>query len=106
MVSPMKFVLCDNDEMLCSMIDATIAAHGHEVVGIADTTTAGVGLVQHGKLFRGTTGTAGEIGHTTVAEDGPICRCGNRGCLELYAGGSRALATRAGPSASANACRS
>jgi chemotaxis response regulator CheB len=49
MVSPMKFVLCDNDEMLCSMIDATIAAHGHEVVGIADTTTAGVGLVQHGK---------------------------------------------------------
>jgi hypothetical protein len=45
----MRFVLCDDDEMLCSMVDATIASHGHDVVGIADTTTAGVGLVEHGK---------------------------------------------------------
>jgi predicted NBD/HSP70 family sugar kinase len=51
----------------------------------------GAGLVYDGHLFRGTTGTAGEIGHTTVAEDGPICRCGNRGCLELYAGGMALL---------------
>jgi hypothetical protein len=35
--------------MLCSMIDATIAANGHDVVGIADTTTAGVRLVEHGR---------------------------------------------------------
>lgn len=45
----MKFVLCDDDEMLCSMVDATIASHGHDVVGIADNTTAGVGLVTHGR---------------------------------------------------------
>jgi chemotaxis response regulator CheB len=45
----MRFVLCDDDEMLCSMVDATIASHGHDVVGIAGTTTAGVGLVEHGK---------------------------------------------------------
>jgi hypothetical protein len=35
--------------MLSSMVDATIATHGHDVVGIADNTTAAVGLVQHGK---------------------------------------------------------
>src|SRR5215213_2408881 len=52
----------------------------------------GAGIVHDGRLFRGTSGTAGEIGHTTVAEDGPICRCGNRGCLELYAGGVAILA--------------
>ena len=45
----MKFVLCDDDEMLCSMVDATIASHGHDVIGVADTTTAAVGLVTHGK---------------------------------------------------------
>jgi hypothetical protein len=44
-----KFVLCDDDEMLCSMVDATIASQGHDVVGIADTTTGAVGLVTHGK---------------------------------------------------------
>ena len=44
----------------------------------------------------GVTGTAGEIGHTAVAEDGPLCRCGNRGCLELYAGGSAVLETLRG----------
>jgi hypothetical protein len=44
-----KFVLCDDDEMLCSMVDAAIASQGHDVVGIADTTTAAVGLVTHGK---------------------------------------------------------
>jgi DNA-binding NarL/FixJ family response regulator len=49
MVSTMRFVLCDDDEMLCSMVDATVATHGHDVVGIADNTVAGVGLVEHGQ---------------------------------------------------------
>jgi CheY-like chemotaxis protein len=44
----MRFVVCDDDEMLCSMVDATIAAQGHEVIGVADSTAAAVGLVQHG----------------------------------------------------------
>jgi predicted NBD/HSP70 family sugar kinase len=38
-----------------------------------------------GQLYRGAAGTAGEIGHTTIDENGPVCRCGNRGCLELFA---------------------
>lgn len=49
MVSLMRFVLCDDDEMLCSMVDGTIASHGHDIVGIANTTTAAVGLVEYGK---------------------------------------------------------
>lgn len=53
-------------------------------------TGVGAGLVFDGELFRGITGTAGELGHITLDAHGPVCRCGNRGCLELYVGG-RAL---------------
>jgi predicted NBD/HSP70 family sugar kinase len=45
----------------------------------------GAGLVIGGGLFRGAFGTAGEIGHLTLDEQGPLCRCGSRGCLEAYA---------------------
>jgi predicted NBD/HSP70 family sugar kinase len=48
-------------------------------------TGIGAGLVIGGRLYHGAGGTAGEIGHTTVDETGPICRCGNRGCLEMFA---------------------
>ncbi len=50
----------------------------------------GAGLVIGGEIFRGSAGTAGEIGHLTIDENGPVCRCGNRGCLDTYVG-SRAL---------------
>jgi len=48
----------------------------------------GVGgaLVQAGAVFVGSDGGAGEIGHITVAPDGPDCRCGATGCLEAFAG--------------------
>lgn len=38
-----------------------------------------------GKLYRGARGTAGEFGHITVDENGPLCSCGNNGCLEAVA---------------------
>lgn len=44
----------------------------------------GAGLVISGKIYRGPGGTAGEIGHITLDESGPVCRCGNRGCLETF----------------------
>ncbi|NYI03215.1 ROK family transcriptional regulator [Allostreptomyces psammosilenae] len=50
----------------------------------------GAGLMIGGRLYRGPGGTAGEIGHITLDESGPVCRCGNRGCLETYTN-SRAL---------------
>lgn len=46
----------------------------------------GAGLVLGGEVFRGSAGTAGEIGHLTIDEHGPVCRCGNRGCLETFIG--------------------
>ncbi|WP_351222084.1 ROK family transcriptional regulator [Streptomyces sp. NPDC002133] len=45
----------------------------------------GAGLVIGGQIYRGPGGTAGEIGHITLDESGPVCRCGNRGCLETFA---------------------
>ncbi|MFC8915205.1 ROK family protein [Streptomyces sp. NPDC047821] len=44
----------------------------------------GAGLVIDGQIYRGPGGTAGEIGHITLDESGPVCRCGNRGCLETF----------------------
>ncbi len=44
----------------------------------------GAGLVISGRIYRGPGGTAGEIGHITLDESGPVCRCGNRGCLETF----------------------
>lgn len=49
------------------------------------------GLVVGGDLFHGVNGKAGQIGHVTIDENGPICRCSNRGCLETYAGGPALL---------------
>lgn len=45
----------------------------------------GAGIVIGGNLYRGAFGGAGEIGHITIDPDGPLCRCGERGCLEVYA---------------------
>jgi predicted NBD/HSP70 family sugar kinase len=86
-------VLMENDSNLGALAESAWGAGAgfDQLAYIKAATGIGAGLVQDGKLFRGTTGTAGEIGHTTVAEDGPICRCGTRGCLELYAGGAALL---------------
>ncbi len=45
-------------------------------------TGVGAALIIGGQIYRGAVETAGEIGHSTIAEDGPVCRCGNRGSLE------------------------
>jgi glucokinase-like ROK family protein len=47
----------------------------------------GSGLLLNGQIYRGATGSAGEIGHLTIEENGPLCDCGNSGCLEALAGG-------------------
>ncbi len=45
----------------------------------------GCGVVVDGKLHAGEHGLGGELGHTSIRFDGPVCSCGSRGCLELYA---------------------
>ncbi|MBF0289834.1 MAG: ROK family transcriptional regulator [SAR324 cluster bacterium] len=44
----------------------------------------GSGLVVNGLVFKGSQGIAGEVGHTSIDMNGPLCKCGNYGCLELY----------------------
>jgi len=54
----------------------------------------GAGLIINRQIYGGNTGSAGEIGHLTVDENGPLCACGNHGCLEAFAGG-HAIASQA-----------
>ena len=65
-----------------------------DVMCVVCGTGVGGGLVLGGRLHLGVTDRGGELGHHTVDENGPACPCGNRGCLELYAG-ARAIATAA-----------
>lgn len=45
----------------------------------------GMGFVINGEIFNGFSGQSGEIGHVSINFNGPVCSCGNRGCLEMYA---------------------
>ncbi len=77
-----------NDANLGALAESTWGAGrgSASVVYLKLATGIGAGIVIAGRLFEGAGGTAGEIGHTTINETGDICRCGNRGCLETYAG--------------------
>ena len=77
----------DNDANLGALAELHWGAgHGAStLVYLKMATGIGAGLVIGGRVFHGAGGTAGEIGHATVDEAGPICRCGNRGCLEMFA---------------------
>jgi glucokinase-like ROK family protein len=62
-----------------------------DLIYIKLSSGVGAGLLLGGRLYHGTGGTAGEIGHTVVQPGGEICRCGSRGCLETVAS-ARAIA--------------
>jgi glucokinase len=49
-------------------------------------TGVGGGIILDGKLYRGPTGGAGEIGHVCIDYNGPLCNCGSRGCVEAFVG--------------------
>ena len=79
----------ENDANLGALAELTWGA-GRECSNFAYIKVAtgiGAGLVIDGRLLRGASGTAGEIGHTTLDESGALCYCGNRGCLETVASG-------------------
>ena len=65
------------------------AGRGMEhMIYVTVSTGIGGGLILDGKLYHGDSGGAGEIGHITVAPNGPPCGCGNYGCLEALASGT------------------
>jgi glucokinase len=86
-----------NDGHAFALAEARVgAARGaNDVLCIVCGTGIGGGLVIGGQLHLGVEDRAGEVGHHTVVEDGPLCGCGNHGCLEMLAG-ARAIATAAG----------
>src|SRR4051812_35850076 len=78
----------DNDANLGALAEWVLGA-GRDASDLAYlmlSSGIGAGLILGGRLYRGANGTAGEIGHVLVDDQGPLCRCGNRGCLETYAG--------------------
>lgn len=94
--------------------DANLMAIGERHTGVARSvdnflfikigTCIGCGIVLNGDLYRGADGRAGEIGHVPVDSRGPVCPCGNVGCLEVVFSGAAlerigTAAARAGTSA-------
>jgi len=78
--------------------DANAAAFGELVFGagrkmqniiyVTVSTGVGGGLIMNGKLYEGAGFVAGEIGHMSIVPEGRLCKCGRRGCLEMYASGT------------------
>ncbi|MFC7326174.1 ROK family protein [Marinactinospora rubrisoli] len=64
-----------------------------DIVVVNLGTGVGIGIAIGGELHRGATNSAGEWGHTTLAIDGPPCRCGGRGCVEAFVGAPAILGT-------------
>ncbi|WP_027094601.1 ROK family protein [Cohnella thermotolerans] len=94
--------------------DANAAAYGEWRAGagvgtqnclfITVSTGIGGGIICDGKLMRGRSASAGELGHITIDWNGPRCPCGNIGCLELYASGT-AIGRAAASAAAADPVR-
>jgi len=81
-------VLLENDANAAAVGEMWLGAGrgARNIICITLGTGVGGGIIIDGKLLRGSDGSAGEIGHTTVDPfNGPQCKCGNRGCLEMYA---------------------
>lgn len=84
-------VAVDNDANLGALAEWWWGAGAgySDVVYLKLSDGVGAGLIIGGHLYGGVTGTAGEIGHTTLDEYGDLCRCGNRGCLETVVSARR-----------------
>lgn len=93
-----------NDARACGLAESRIGAAtgAATVVFLVLGTGVGGAVVIGGRLLQGTSGLAGEIGHTVLDSAGPSCGCGNNGCLEALVRSDR-LAERAGAASVADA---
>lgn len=86
---PSAFVVVDNDVNIMAMAELR-AGDGvglEHFLFIKIGTGIGCGIVSNGRVHRGSQGCAGDIGHICIDKNGPLCRCGNYGCLEAMAAG-------------------
>jgi glucokinase-like ROK family protein len=83
-------VMVDNDVNIMALgeVHAGTARSVSDLLFVKIGTGIGCGIVVGGQIYRGMTGSAGDIGHIQVDEAGPICSCGNIGCLEACFGGA------------------
>jgi predicted NBD/HSP70 family sugar kinase len=84
----------ENAANSCALAEIWSGAHSesvHNLVAITVSEGIGVGMILNGQLVRGATGLAGEFGHVSILEDGPLCKCGNRGCWEACASNTAAI---------------
>lgn len=84
----------ENAANACALAEVWLGRHSEGVRNLVAVTVSegiGVGMTMNHQLVRGSSGMAGEFGHITVVEDGIECRCGNRGCWEVYASNSAAV---------------
>lgn len=83
-------VYIDNDANVATIGEYLFGAGkgAEQMVFITVSTGIGAGAIINGKIYRGSTGNALEVGHTTVQPDGPRCNCGNYGCAEVLASGT------------------
>ena len=84
----------ENAANACALAELWSGRHTEGVRNLVAVTVSegiGVGMIMNGQLAQGSTGLAGEFGHVTLAPDGPVCKCGNRGCWEMLASNSAAV---------------
>lgn len=81
-------VSVDNDLNVAALGAASLTGGDVDLAFLALGTGLAAGIVLGGELRRGVSGAAGEIGHIPVDPRGPLCACGQRGCLETYASGT------------------
>jgi glucokinase-like ROK family protein len=83
-------VLVDNDVNIMALgeMHAGLARSVDDLLFVKVGTGVGCGIVVDGNVYRGASGSAGDIGHIRVDDDGPMCTCGNVGCLEAHFSGA------------------
>jgi len=62
-----------------------------DLIAVTISEGIGTGIIANGQLLRGVNGVAGEFGHVSIDETGPLCNCGNRGCWEVFASNTAAI---------------
>jgi predicted NBD/HSP70 family sugar kinase len=87
-------VFIENAANACALAELWFGKHPENVRNLVAVTVSegiGVGLLINGQLVHGSNAMAGELGHVTLDEKGPLCKCGKRGCWERYASNSAAV---------------
>jgi len=86
---PTAQVVVDNDVNVMALgeVSQGVGKGINNLIFVKIGTGIGAGIVSNGKIYRGTNGCAGDIGHICVQKEGPLCPCGNIGCLEAMAAG-------------------